>query len=60
MSFVLVFPKKKHTRTHKKMGEIQECFVLALSLVWFAGATPELCRSFPNRKARKMKEASAP
>ena len=25
-----------------KMGEIHELFVLALSLVWFAGATPEL------------------
>ena len=24
-----------------KMGEIHELFVLALSLVWFAGATPE-------------------
>ena len=23
------------------MGEIHELFVLALSLVWFAGATPE-------------------
>ena len=25
-----------------KMGEIHELFVLALSLVWFAGATPEI------------------
>ena len=24
------------------MGEIHELFVLALSLVWFAGATPEV------------------
>ena len=24
------------------MGEIHELFVLALPLVWFAGATPEL------------------
>ena len=24
-----------------KMGEIHELFVLALSLVWFAGATPD-------------------
>ena len=24
------------------MGEIHELFVLALSLVWFAGATPDL------------------
>ena len=41
VSFVLVFPKKKNTRIHTKMGEIHELFVLALSLVWFAGATPE-------------------
>ena len=26
------------------MGEIHELFVLALSLVWFAGATPDLRR----------------
>ena len=26
-----------------KMGEIHELFVLALSLVWFAGATPDKC-----------------
>ena len=26
-----------------KMGEIHELFVLPLSLVWFAGATPENC-----------------
>ena len=25
-----------------KMGEIRELFVLALSLVWFAGATPDI------------------
>ena len=25
-----------------KMGEIHELFVLALSLVWFAGATPDI------------------
>ena len=30
------YPKEKH-----KMGEVHEVFVLALSLVWFAGATPE-------------------
>ena len=30
----------KNTRIHKK-SEIHELFVLALSLVWFAGATPE-------------------
>ena len=27
------------------MGEIHELFVLALVLVWFAGATPEIQRS---------------
>ena len=26
-----------------KMGEIHELFVLALSFVWFAGATPDSC-----------------
>ena len=35
------FPKEK-TPEFTKMGEIQELFVLALSLVWFAGATPDL------------------
>ena len=34
------FPKE-NTRIHRKMGEIHELFVLSLSLVWFAGATPE-------------------
>ena len=29
-----------------KMGEIHELFVLVLSLVWFAGATPELSAGF--------------
>ena len=33
-----------------KMGEIHELFVLALSLVWFAGATPEIIsRGFYNK-----------
>ena len=33
-----LFPKEKHTRIHKKMGEIHMNFsLLALSLVWFAG-----------------------
>ena len=36
-----LFPKEKHQNS-QKMGEIHELFVLALSLVWFAGATPEL------------------
>ena len=30
------------TPEFRKMGEIHELFVLALSLVWFAGATPEI------------------
>ena len=36
---MLVFPRKTPELT--KMGEIHELFVLALSLVWFAGATPD-------------------
>ena len=39
MWIVLVFPRK--TPEFTKMGEIHEVFVLALSLVWFAGATPD-------------------
>ena len=34
------FPKEK-TPEFTKMGEIHELFVLALSLVWFAGASPD-------------------
>ena len=37
------FPRK-NTRIHTKMGEIHELFVLALFLVWFAGATPDFFR----------------
>ena len=33
----------RETPEFTKMGEIHELFVLALSLVWFAGATPEKC-----------------
>ena len=36
---MLVFLRK--TPEFTKIGEIHELFVLALSLVWFAGATPE-------------------
>ena len=36
-----LFYKEKHTRIHREMGEIHELFVLALSLVWFAGTTPD-------------------
>ena len=32
---------KEKTPEFNKMGEIHELFVLALSLVWFAGATPD-------------------
>ena len=35
------FRKEKKTPEFAKMGEINELFVLALSLVWFAGATPD-------------------
>ena len=35
---------RKNTRIHKK-GEIHDLFVLALSLVWFAGATPDIKQS---------------
>ena len=35
-----LFSKGK-TPEFTKMGEIHELFVLALCLVWFAGATPE-------------------
>ena len=35
------FPRK-NTRIFTKMGEIHDLFVLALSLVWFAGATPDM------------------
>ena len=40
VSFVLVFLRK--TQEFTKMGEVHELFVLALSLAWFAGATPDL------------------
>ena len=43
VSSVLVFLRKKHTRifTQKNGRNSYELFVLALSLVWFAGATPD-------------------
>ena len=40
VKIVPVFLGKK-TRIHTKTGEIHELFVLALYLVWFAGATPD-------------------
>ena len=52
------FPMDKHQNSQK--GEIHELFVLALSLVWFAGATPELCQnlySTTRRLARKRQES---
>ena len=39
VKIVLVFLRKKKPEFTKK-GDIHELFVLALSLVWFAGATP--------------------
>ena len=36
-----LFSQRKNTRNSPKMGEIHELFVLALFLVWFAGATPD-------------------
>ena len=48
------------------MGEIHELFVLALSLVWFAGATPEfigeiipklgLCKNSPSYRPKMKKK----
>ena len=35
-----LFPKEKHQNSQKN-GEIHELFVLALSLVWLAGAAPD-------------------
>ena len=49
------FPKEKNTRIRRKMGEIHELFVLALSLVWFAGATPEIPRGFEPKHAKNEK-----
>ena len=34
---------KEQTPEFTKMGESHELFVLALSLVWFAGAAPDVC-----------------
>ena len=46
------FPKEK-TPEFTKMGEIHELFVLALFLVWFAGATPEVRKTgFPHQLVR--------
>ena len=39
------FPREK-TSEFTKMGEIHELFVLPLSLVWFAGATPDFSDQF--------------
>ena len=42
------FPKDK-TPEFTKMGEIHELFVLALSLVWFAGGTPDFQMSLSEK-----------
>ena len=34
-----LFSPRKNTRIHTKMGKIHELFILALCLVWFAGAS---------------------
>ena len=49
---MLVF-LRKNTRIGIKMGEIHELFVVALSLVWFAGATPEKTPAKPRLKPGK-------
>ena len=41
-----LFPIRKNTRILTKMGEIHELFVFTLSLVWFAGATPDTGAGF--------------
>ena len=50
---------KEKTPQFTKMGEIHELFVLALSLVWFAGAAPEKNRGLrksATRKTRKIRK----
>ena len=37
-----------------KMGEIHELFVLALSLVWFARATPETSENWRKKKRKRL------
>ena len=49
------FPKEK-TPEFTKMGEIHELFVLALSLVCFAGATPDLGTRDTQTPKRASKE----
>ena len=46
------FPKED-TKEFTKMGEIHELLVLALSLVWFAGATPDSALSEKDSKISK-------
>ena len=41
------------------MGETHELFVLALSLVWFAGATPD-CVSSPSEVTARLLSKSCP
>ena len=52
---------RKKTPEFTKMGEIHEFFILALSLVWFAGATPERIGpskvfAVPHRSARAFRK----
>ena len=53
-----LFSKGK-TPEFTKMGEIHELFVLALSLVWFAGATPER-RSFLEASDSETEKSAHP
>ena len=55
MWIALVF-LRKNTRIHK-MGEIHELFVLALSLVWFAGATPDVSKKAPKQNREQKSSA---
>ena len=48
-----LFFSGKKTPEFTKKGEIHELFVLALSLVWFAGATPDLGKAEKGEKGRK-------
>ena len=53
------FLREKHPNS-QKMGEIHELFVLALSLVWFAGATPEGQKGFEAPSGTKLSRLHAP
>ena len=61
---ITLFSPRKETPEFTEMGEIHELFVLVLSLVWFAGATPKIGRNLRRniglgRSAQQMKHESA-